>query len=71
MELKEILNKGPKLVRYNNEANFMLSVRSSRFGSVIGIAPFAIGGKCPRHGEHKMLPAFAREDYFSKLKIIG
>lgn len=70
MNLTDILNKGPKRVRHSDGVEFMLSVRSGTDG-VIGIAPFAIGGKTPRIGKHRLLPAFAREDYFSELTIVS
>ena len=68
MNLSEILDKGPKLVLHREGVKFMLSVRSGTAG-VIGIAPYAIGGKCPQIGKHRLLPAFARDEYFSQLEL--
>lgn len=69
MKLADILNKGPQRVRHAEGVEFMLSVRSG-YAGVIGIAPFALGGKCPRLGKHRMLPCFAREQYFEQLEIV-
>jgi hypothetical protein len=65
--LDELLNEGPLLVKGKVTGRIFMVSAIRGTGGVIGVAPYDEGRPRPTDGEHLMLSAEKRDEYFQKL----